>query len=292
MDETKGVHLQFKKYITETMSDGEFITYVADRILYVGESPYQKIQVFENCVYGRILMLDQAVQFTDADEFIYHEMLSHPAVLAHPSPKRVLIVGGGDGGIAREVLRHPEVESVELCEIDEKVIEICREYFPKVASSYDDRRLHLHVGDGVARLRSLPAGSLDVVLVDGTDPNQISLGLYSEAFYRDIAAALGDDGVLGTLAGSPFFHKEWTKLVHRELRKVFPVVAVYTATIPTYPGFLWAFCVATKGSDPRALEDPSRLRRIEGQLNYLNTKLHRAAFAVPSFVARLLGMEV
>jgi|AMFO01.1.fsa_nt_gi spermidine synthase len=282
------VQLVLKTYITETVSDHQFITYIADEVLFLGESPYQKIQVFSCKPFGRILMLDQAVQFTEADEFIYHEMLGHVPVLAHPAPRNVLVVGGGDGGAAREVLRHEEVERLELCEIDQMVVDVCRKYFPSVASSFDDPRFHLHLGDGVARLKELPEGSQDVILVDGTDPNPVSLGLYSEDFYRHVARALGPQGVFGTLAGSPFFHEGWTIRVHHELRKVFPQVALYLATIPTYPGFLWAFCVATKEQDPTRLADPSRLERLEPKLRYLNRDVFAACFALPNFVRRLL----
>lgn len=281
------VELKLKTYITETVSDWEFITYVADKVHYLGQSDYQKIQVFEAKPFGKILMLDQAVQFTEQDEFVYHEMLSHIPMLAHPSPRSVLVVGGGDGGAAREALRHPEVERLELCEIDRAVIDICRKYFPTVSSSFDDPRFHLHVGDGMARMKGLGKGALDVVIVDGTDPNPFSKALYGADFYRHIHDVLAPNGVFGTLAGSPFFHEGWTIRVFHEMKKVFRQIALYTATIPTYPGFLWAFCVGAKDQDPRN-GDASRLAKFEKDLRYLNRDMYGAAFALPNFVLRLL----
>jgi spermidine synthase len=286
--EDRPVELKLKTYITETVSDWEFITYVADKVHYIGQSDYQKIQVFEAKPFGKILMLDQAVQFTERDEFVYHEMLAHIPMLAHPSPRNVLIVGGGDGGAAREALRHPEVERLELCEIDQAVIDICREYFPTVSSSFDDPRFHLNVGDGVARLKELPRGSVDVVIVDGTDPNPFSAGLYGAGFYKHIHDALGPNGVFGTLAGSPFYHEGWTIQVFHEMGKIFPQVALYTATIPTYPGFLWAFCVGAKEQDPRKGAG-HRLAKFEKDLKYLNREMYGATFALPNFVLKLLA---
>ncbi|MBU1701688.1 MAG: polyamine aminopropyltransferase [Candidatus Eisenbacteria bacterium] len=288
MADKKSIAMNMTRYITETVSDSEFITYVTEKILYNGQSDYQQIQVFETKAFGRILMLDQAVQFTDVDEFIYHEMLTHMPMLVHPKPERILIVGGGDGGAAREALRHPEVKNLELCEIDEKVCEISRKYFPQIATSFDDPRFKLNIGDGIARLKGLREGAVDVIIIDGTDPTPMAIGLYSADFYRTIHRALGENGVFGTLAGSPYFHPEWTKLVYRELSKIFPKVAMYTATVPTYPGFLWAFCVASKGQDPRGLDRSKRLASMEDDLKYLNCGLFNAVFALPSFIRRMI----
>lgn len=248
-------------------------------------SPYQEISVYQTSQYGRLLALDDMVMTTEADEFVYHEMLVHPALSVAPQARSVLIVGGGDGGCVREVCRHPGVERVVLAELDGEVIDVCRRHLPGIAGSLDDPRVEVRVGDGVAYLAEAPAGAFDVILVDAPDPLGPAEGLFSEAFYRNASRVLAPQGILAAQTECPFLHADLIGRVQRALRTCFPCVGLYWAVIPTYPGAMWTFSIAARSD----LELAEPTRRPEGATRYWTPEVQRAAFALPPFVRAALG---
>ncbi len=269
------------------------LTFGVERVLFNRQSAYQHVQVLQTDAFGRMLTLDGLVMLTERDEFVYHEMISHPALCLLPRPRRVLIVGGGDGGTLREVLRYSEIEQVDLVEIDEVVVEAARTCFPELSIAFDDPRARLHVADGVAFVRATAPATYDLIIVDSTDPVNFAEGLFGEAFYRDCVRILTDDGVLVTQSESPFDHTFQASIqaAHAMLGRIFPQVHMYLAHIPTYPMGLWSFTLASKRLHPVEDFDPEqaarRLAPFVDRLRYYNVELHRAAFALPSFVRRL-----
>ena len=257
-------------------------TYEVEKILYKGKSKFQDILVFENSHFGNMLVLDRAVQITERDEFFYHEMLTHVAMHAHPNPKRVVVVGGGDGGTVREVLKHKSVEKVYFIEIDPEVIRVSKEFFPTVAGCVDDPRVEIKNMDGAEFIKSRN-GDIDVVLVDSTDPIGFARTLFGDAFFSAVHKALSPDGLYVTHSDSLLLHSDIVHEVQHSLRKVFPVVDLYTANIATYPGNWWAYHICTKKKSPRELA-----QKFEIETRYYSDEIHTHSFLTPKFYERLL----
>ena len=257
------------------------------KLLFRGKSEFQKIEVIETTHFGRVLLIDDLVMLTERDEFVYHEMIAHVPLYVHPQPKSVLIIGGGDGGTVREVLRHREVEQVHLVDIDRKVSEVCLEYFPLVANKLLSEKVTCRFEDGVAYVKNCPH-RYDVVIIDSTDPINVGEGLFTTDFYRNCFALLKDDGVLVNQAESPAFTGEWVQAIARKLKLVFPKLFFYQAHIPTYPSGHWLFGFASKKYHPLKDYREERYRRDQLELQYYNSDLHFAAFALPNFVRRLI----
>jgi spermidine synthase len=260
--------------------------------LYHAQSPYQAIDVLDTVAYGRLLLLDGAVMTTDRDEFVYHEMISHVPMLVHPCPKRVLVIGGGDGGTVRELVKHPEVETVVLCEIDGLVIEACKTYFPKIASQLEHPKVTVKVGDGVAYMAEEASG-FDLIIIDSTDPIGPGEGLFTEAFYRNAYNALNPDGILVAQTESPFLNAELIQKIYPIYERIFPIVRMYTGHIPTYPsGFwTWAFCSRQYGPELPQIHQ-SRIHTIEKTCQYYHAAMHEASFVLPQFLKALLSPPV
>ena len=252
------------------------------RVIELRRSAYQTIAVYETAQYGRMLALDDVVMTTEADEFVYHEMLVHPALTLCARPRQVLIVGGGDGGCVREVCRYPEVERVVLAELDGDVVEVCRAHLPALAASLSDPRVEVRLGDGAAYLAAAPPGAFDVILVDSPDPVGPAQGLFAAEFYRHASAALAPGGVLAAQTESPFLQRDLIRRVQAGLRTSFPTVRLYWAVIPTYPGGMWTFSMAVQGPWPAAPRPAALATR------YWTPEVQAAAFALPPFAAALL----
>ncbi len=263
-------------------------------VLFSQHSEYQHIQVWETDTFGRMMTLDGIIMFTDYDEFAYHEMICHPAMCLCGGAGRALVIGGGDGGAIREVLRYAAVRAVDLVEIDRAVIEASRQFFPAVSAGFADSRLTVHVRDGIKFAREAPAESYDVVLVDPIDPRSFGQGLYEASFFHDCARILKPRGLFVTVSESPFdpAYRHVAGEMRRELRAFFPVVETYLAYIPTYQTGMWSFALASKALHPVRDYDARRaaelLRPFEAQLKYYNPELHTASFALPNFVKRLV----
>jgi spermidine synthase len=252
------------------------------------QSPYQRVEVYETTRFGRLLTLDGLVMLTSRDNHIYHEMLAHPALYAHPDPRRVLIVGGGDCGTLTEVLRHPTVEHVDMVELDEAVTQAAERFFPELTAARRDPRAHLRFEDGIAFVAAAPPGSYDAILVDSTDPVGPAEGLFGEAFFRDCRAALTPSGVLATQSESPLFHADLIARVHGALRAGgFDHAASVHFPQCTYPSGWWSVTLGAKSGRADACRAPDPL---PFPTRYYNAGVHRGALALPQELrARLTG---
>ena len=261
--------------------------------LYDGRSAFQRLQVLDTVPFGRMLVLDDACQTSVADDYIYHEMLVHVPMMAHPDPRRVLVIGGGDGGALRRVLDYP-VEKATLVEIDGEVVRVSRELLPSIAGdAFDHPKGELIIGDGVQYLRETTE-HFDVILVDSTDPVGPAVDLFNEEFYRNVRRAIGDNGIIVTQSGSPLVMLDELIDAVERMRAVFPIVKTYLCGIPIYPGVLWSFTAASNTIDPSNV-DPARIaQRLQANgkpTGWYTPALHRAAFALPNYLAARLGMQ-
>lgn len=253
------------------------------------ETEFQQIDVFETAEFGTVLALGGVVNVSERDEVGYHEMLAHVPLMAHPNPRRVLIIGGGDGGTLREVVKHACVEEAVLVEIDAVVIEACKRYLPETAVGFEHPKARVIVGDGLAYVRDAAPGSFDVILVDSTDPVDAGVVLFTEEFYRACHRALRADGILVPQSDSIVYYSDRVAGIAGTLRQIFSRVDFYTSSVPTYPGGLWSFAFASKGPHPHMGIDAGRLEALEPACGYYNGALHRAAFALPTFLKRIVG---
>ncbi len=255
--------------------------------LYTETSPYQTIDIVQTPDFGKLMLLDNVVMVTEADEWVYHEMLTQPALFTHPNPEQVLIIGGGDGGTLRQVLRHDCVKRAVLVEIDEMVCRVSKQYFPALASGFDDPRAEIRNEDGIVYLKNC-TNEFDLILIDGTDPVGFAAGLFHKEFYSDCHNALKSDGILTIQSESPWI-PDLQKVIHAayaDLKSLFPIVMPYTAAIQTYQAGLWLFQMASKLYHP--LNDSHTERFTKYNFKYYNEELHRGCFALPEFVRQLL----
>ncbi len=273
-------------WITEQQSPHLSLSTEVDEVLYQGESEFQKIEVVHSKEFGNMLTLDGVFQTSDKEEFVYHEMITHVPLYLHPNPEKVLIIGGGDGGAAREVVRHPEVKSVRMVEIDGKVVELSKQYFPKIAKAMieEDPKLTLTIGDGIGHVGEVQ-DEYDVIIVDCSDPIGPGEGLFTEEFYKNTFAALKEDGLFVQQTESPWMHQELIKKVHGYVSNHFPIVSVYTAYIPLYPSGMHCFTIGSKKYDPK---NWAPNREVVSPTRYYNEEVQRAAFALPNFVKEIL----
>ena len=260
-----------------------------DRQLYTGQSDFQRIDVFESKEFGRFLALDGYMMLTERDEFIYHEMITHVPMAVHPSVKDVLLIGAGDGGAVRELTRYPEIEKIDMVEIDPLVVEVCREYLPQTSCRLGDPRVHIYNEDGLRFIRT-KENEYDLIIVDSTDPFGPGEGLFTREFYGNCFKALREDGIMVNQHESPFYEEDARacQRAHRRIVESFPISRVYQAHIPTYPSGHWLFGFASKKYHP--VHDLNaiawNLRCIKTQ--YYTSRLHSGAFALPAYVEEML----
>ena len=280
------------RWVEETLHRGFRIRLKADRILFDSETEHQHLIIIETPEFGRLMMLDGVIQLASKDEFVYHEMMAHVPLFAHGRAKKALIIGGGDGGVLREALRHPELESVTLCEIDRSVIDLCRAHFPEVsAGAYDDPRTRIVIADGTKFVAETDE-RFDVIMVDSTDPIGPGAVLYTREFYADCRKALAKGGLLTTQNGLPFLQAAELKRSVGYFRELFNDAFAYLATTPTYVGGPMSFGWA---SDDGELRQHKR-RKIERRYakagafptRYWGPEVHVAAFALPAYVRELV----
>jgi spermidine synthase len=247
------------------------------------DSPFQRIEIYETKPFGRMLVLDGVIMCTEWDEHAYHEMITHVPLCVHPSPRRVLVIGGGDGGTVREVLRHPGVQLVHLCEIDGEVVRLSKKHLPSLASALDDPRVTVYNEDG-AKFVQERKGGYDVIIVDSSDPIGPAEVLFSEEFYVSMKESLGDDGIAVTQAESFFYHGD---IVHRLTgfaRKHYSVPGYYFTVVPTYPSGVIGFTFCSKKYDPLRDFNEEKAKSLLPKLKYYNPGIHRGSFALPSFI--------
>jgi spermidine synthase len=269
------------------------IRHKGDRI-FREKSPYQIVEVFDTYDYGKMLTIDRMVMCSENDEKAYHEMIIHVPMVINPDIKNVLVIGGGDGGSVREILRYPQVEQVTMVEIDQVVVKASRQYLPTLSSALDDPKLNLIIGDGIDYVKKSVDNSFDLIVIDSSDPVGPSEGLFSTAFYQDVYRCLRPGGVMTAQSESPSFNQKAFVDLHRCLKDIFTPEQVfcYLAFIPTYPTGMWSFCYGTKdGRNPIQDFDPDRATTVSQQfdLQYYNRGIHQASFCLPTFVTRMLN---
>jgi len=262
-------------------------SYDVEEILYKGKSKFQEIRVIRNPYFGKMLILDDVVQLTERDEFFYHEMLTHVVMHAHPCPKKVIVIGGGDGGVVREVLKHKTVEKVYFVEIDEEVINVSRRFFPNVASGVDDSRVEIKIMDGAEFVLKRKLSDIDAVIIDSTDIIGFARSLFTPDFFTSVKNCLTDEGMFVTHTESLHFHKDMVIEIQEMLKTIFPVVDLYTASIATYPGNWWAFAVAAKSLSPRKTR-----RKPEIKTKYYDEEIHRQAFMPEGLYEKLMQRKL
>ena len=255
--------------------------------LYSGKSEYQEIAVVEAYEFGRMLVLDGVFQTSIVDEFIYHEMIAHVPLFVHPNPKTILVIGGGDGGTIREVVKHPSVEVAEMVEIDGLVVEVSKQYLPEISSALNDNhpKLHLKIGDGIKHMQEVE-DKYDVIIVDCSDPIGPGKGLFTHEFYKNVHKALKPDGLFVQQTESPFYHQELIRRLTSDISSLFPITRLYLANIPLYPGGMHCFTIGSKQYDPLRVD----IERIPDNLDtrYYNREIQQSCFALPNFVKNLI----
>lgn len=270
-------------WVTEYQTPALGFTCKASETLRVEQTAFQHLSVVYTEQFGKMLLLDGMVQTTEKDEFVYHEMISMIALNAHPQPQNVLVIGGGDGGALREVVRHPAVARGTLVEIDERVIQASRDFFPEHSCSFNNSKAQLIVADGIQFIKDHTA-AFDVVIVDSTEPVGPAQQLFSPAFYESVFKALKDDGMLVVQSESPFFNKDVIKMAYGGIKQFFPITKLYLAAIPTYPSGLWSFTIGSKRYDP---EVP--VHNVNLDYKYYTPEIHQAAFKLPAFVKKIIA---
>ncbi len=269
-----------------TVYDGELI--------HSERTPFQRLDVYDHPHFGRVLTLDDLIQTTQRDEFYYHEMLVHPALAALERVERVLIIGGGDGGTLRRVLEHNPSEAV-MCEIDEAVVRVCREYMPDISGgAFDDPRARVVIGDGAAFVAEHES-AFDAVIVDGSDAVGPATVLFSEAFYSDCRRALRPDGVFVSQTGSPICQLDEFRLALVNSTAAFGTVEPYLSFVPTYPGVVWSYTTATTGALVSSVAPEEIGARLEARgvsTRFYTPELHSAVFALPQFIREICATTV
>ncbi|WP_152222499.1 polyamine aminopropyltransferase [Pseudomonas sp. SCB32] len=276
----------------ETLYDGYGQRFSVDRMLHEVRTEHQHLVIFENARMGRVMALDGVIQTTEADEFIYHEMLTHVPILAHGAAKRVLIIGGGDGGMLREVSKHASVEHITMVEIDGTVVDMCREFLPNHSKgAFDDPRLNLVIDDGM-RFVATTKEKFDVIISDSTDPIGPGEVLFSENFYQACHRCLNEGGVLVTQNGTPFMQLDTVRNTAGRMNGLFADWHFYQAAVPTYIGGSMTFAWGSTNPALRHVDVATLQKRFAAsgiQTRYYNAAIHQGAFALPQYVLQAIG---
>jgi len=258
--------------------------------LYSGYSEFQRIDIFDSQDFGRFLILDGKMMFTERDEFIYHEMISHVPMAVHPKAERVLVIGAGDGGVVRELVRYNSIKHIDLVELDPLVVEVCREFLPFVAGKLDDERVHIHYQDGLKFVRGRE-DEYDIIIVDSTNPFGPGEDLFTREFYGSCYKALKSDGILVNQQESAFYDENALAMqrAHKHVANTFPLSRIYQAHIPTYPSGSWLWGFASKKYHPIKDLRAAEWQALGIKTKYYTTKLHEGAFALPAYVEEMLS---
>ncbi|WP_301955423.1 polyamine aminopropyltransferase [Mitsuokella jalaludinii] len=276
-------------WFTEHHTPNVRLSIKVDRQLYSGRSEFQRIDIFDSKEFGRFLTLDGYMMLTEMDEFIYHEMITHVPMCVNPDAHDILVIGGGDGGTVRELLRYPTVRHIDLVEIDELVVEVCKKYLPQTAGCLSAPRVAIHYEDGLKYVRHAE-DAYDLIIVDSTDPFGPGEGLFTKEFYGNCYKALREDGIMVNQHESPFYQQDAYAMqrAHKRIVDSFPISRVYQAHIPTYPSGHWLFGFASKKRHPVKDVNWVRWNALGLKTRYYNTQLHAGAFALPNYVEEML----
>jgi spermidine synthase len=279
--------LQYNEYYNEQTG----LTVGLKKLLFSEQSEYQLVEVYETDTWGNLMTIDGMVMLSERDEFVYHEMLAHVPMFTHPKPKRVLIIGGGDGGTAREVLKHNSVIHVDMVEIDKTVVDASKAHFPGVGD-FENPKLNVLYEDGIAFIQNVK-NPYDVIIIDGSDPVGPAEGLFEKDFYQYCKNALTPEGVLSTQTESP-----WVSSYHPSMKKVFgalddlfPIAKMYLSFIPLYPAGMWSMGLASMKESPlddQAIKRAQSVKKLLSSLKYYNPDVHSASFALPNFVSQII----
>jgi len=276
--------------INDVLWNGQCMSLKVEKILFQEKSKYQDVCVFQSVAYGKVLTLDGVIQCTERDEFSYQEMISFLPLNSHPNPEKVLIIGGGDGGVSREVVKHPLVKQVVQCEIDETVIEVCKKYLPFMAAGFEHPKLKLHIGCGAEFMRN-HQGEFDVIITDSSDPIGPAEALFKEEYYQQMSRALKPNGLLCTQGECMWLHLDLIKNMKKFCNTIFPVVDYASTSVPTYPSGQIGFIMCSKNKDT-SFRDPATKFSEEDcrqmTLRYYNSRVHAAAFVLPQFAKEAL----
>lgn len=278
-------------WVEEKLEDFLGLRFKVEKTLFSGKSEFQTVDVVETRGHGKLLLNDGLVMVTERDEFVYHDMITHVPLFVHPNPKRVLVIGGGDGGTAREVIRHMSVEKCVMVEIDEMVVNACKEHIPQTASCLSDPRIELIIDDGVKYVKEAAnqGEKFDVILVDSTDPIGPAQPLFGHEFYENIYKSLSEDGIVVSQGESPFYQTDMQNKLVQILNDTFPIVSIYNFSNLTYPGGLWSFTFGSKKYHPLNDFKEEAVAASELDFEYYNKEIHRGAFAIPSFMRKRLS---
>lgn len=280
------VELWYSEKSTETC---KFSIKVKEQI-YSEQTPFQKIAFFESYDFGRFFTLDGLMMVNEKDEFIYHDMIVHVPMAVNRNIKKVLVIGGGDGGTVRELTRYDQIESIDFVEIDQRVVELCKEYLPQTSSSFDDKRVNHNYVDGIKFVKD-KKGVYDLILVDSTDPIGPGEGLFTREFYTDCYNALNEDGILINQHESPYFpnYAKEMKKAHAKIKSIFDIAEVYQFHMPTYASGHWLFGFASKSLHPIRDHKREEWEALGLKTKYYNSDLHQGAFALPTYVQEQLA---
>jgi len=266
------------------------ISYEVD-VLHVEKTDFQELVMMKSDTFGTIMTLDGFIQLTGKDEFIYHEMICHVPFAVNPHIKKVLIIGGGDGGTARETSRYPSVEKIDMIEIDERVVRACEKYMPQTAAVLSkEPRLNLRFEDGLAFVKRAEDSMYDLIIVDSTDPEGPGESLFTVEFYRDCKRILTENGILINQHETAFYKEEREDMInaHKKIKAIFPVAKVYGFNMPTYSSGYWYFGFASKKIDPVKDHKPEQWEKFGIKTRYYNSEIHKASFALPNYVKEIL----
>lgn len=271
---------------SELSKDGFGCCMTVKETLFSGQSEFQKIDIFDTKSMGRVLTIDGLMMTTERDEYFYHEMIAHIPMINHKNPESVLVIGGGDGGTIREVLKHDTVKKVVLCEIDGMVVDACKKYLPTIGCELDNPKVEVRIEDAIEFIKDKKA-QYDVILIDSTDPLGPGEGLFTEEFYTNVKEALKEGGIMTSQSESPFINQEEIKKIYPLLRKVFPIVDTFSGPIPSYPGGYWCWSFCSKDVEPLSYIDEQRAEKVSKQCKIYNKDYHLARFALPNFLKEL-----
>lgn len=275
-------------YYHEITPNGYGLAIKAGKVLFSKQSDFQKVEIFETeSTLGRVLTLDDLMMTTEGDEFHYHEMIVHVPMMHHKNPESVLVIGGGDGGTVREILKHKSVKKVVMCEIDGMVIDACKEFLPTLSCGLSDGRVEIKVEDAIEFIKD-KKDEYDVILIDSTDPMGPGEGLFTDEFYTDIKRALKKGGIMVAQSESPFANKEEIKKMYTQLNRVFPIVSTYTSNMPTYPAGYWAWAFCSEDVKPLSYFDETRYQDVVKTCKIYNKEYHMARFALPNYLKELV----
>ncbi|VBB07410.1 s-adenosyl-l-methionine-dependent methyltransferase [Lucifera butyrica] len=276
------MELWYTEYQTKNLG----LTCRIKETLFQGQSEFQEVAVVDSLEFGRMLVLDGVFQTSVFDEYIYHEMIVHVPLCTHANPKKILVIGGGDGGAVRETVKHAGVESVEMVEIDGLVVDVSKKFLPEISAALltNHPKVQLKIGDGIKHMAEAE-GQYDVIIVDCSDPIGPGEGLFTPEFYRNVHKALKADGLFVQQTESPFYHQDLIRHLYRDIAALFPLTRLYLANIPLYPGGLHCFTMGSKKYDPLQI-NVANLPELNTR--YYNGAVHKACFELPNFIRNLI----